>query len=187
MEYLTELLWLGAKVQPPKTNADIKEQFRTGLDASLVGRMDERPEWDNLELAEYVKRADRLQRSGMQARRHVTRSGTPEPSTSRFYSIRGSGRGRSPSPMRRKPEKGTPMWDDWCKQNRACFECGGEGHTARDCKERRTRQPQQPDKRRRMPTPARGRSTSRDRSKDRGRSRSRSASRDKSVSFQEEN
>ena len=101
MEYLTELLWLGAKVQPPKTNADIKEQFRTSLNASLVGRIDERPKWDNLELAEYVKRADRLQRSGMQARRHVTRSRTPKPLTSRFYSIRGLGRGRSVMPAKK--------------------------------------------------------------------------------------
>lgn len=183
IDFVTELLWLGAKIEPPKSQAEIKEQFRTGLDNSILSRMYERPEWDDLPLEEYVMRADRVQQSLHQSIKAATRLGDRNPSPGRFYSIRGSGRAGQSS-NKQRPAPGTPMWDDWCKENSACFECGEQGHAVRNCPKRG---PNRPQRRVRAPTPARGRSGSRDRSRSRDSNRSRSNSRGPRVAFKQEN
>lgn len=187
MEFVTEIIKLGAKIRPTKTPSEMKEAFRIGISFDILGRMTEHTEWDDLPFGEYINRADRVEQSIQRSRGLRRIAENREERSNRFYSIR-TPRGRTPSPKRGKEvEKGSAAWEEMCRANNSCFECGKPGHVASKCY-KRTRNSTKD----RAPTPARGRSASahsrdRSRSQSRGTSRGRSQSRERAVSFKQGN
>ena len=184
MDFVADLVKLGAKIIPAKTSQEIKEALRIGMDSRIYAKMVEHPEWDDLPLGDYVQRADRAEETLRLAREHRGESTFREPPASRFYSILKPRNGRDgPAPFRKRPEKGTDAWKTWCRTARACFECGKKGHPAERCYQRgNNRSP-----RGRSPTPMGRRSTGRERSNSfqaRNSSRSRSDQREKAVAFE---
>lgn len=138
MEYAQDLIYLAARIQPQKAASEIKEHFRTGLADSIQIGIAEHPEWDDLELFEYIKCADRQQqvedakaqvrkRTGSRVDgRILTLAGAPR---------RGNGTSRKPMDSSSRPRKGTKEWQEWCKRSNACFGCGSTDHGVRKCPE----------------------------------------------------
>ena len=61
MTYAQDLIYLAARINPQKTDNEIKEHFRTGLSSSIQIGMAEHPEWDEVNLNQYIMFADRQQ------------------------------------------------------------------------------------------------------------------------------
>src|SRR5882757_602003 len=188
-EYVANLIYIGSRIQPPKSQDDIKEQFRTGLDANLRMKMLENPDIERATLEQYVALAGRYQQIeyAKQMERNVSRVSNSSYSYAIFGNPRRGIRRESFSRPRR-PAKNTDEWREWCKRNDACFDCGSTEHQVRN-------HPRSSDKGRspslgggsrtayprgRAPTPARGRPGSRSPSSRRSFSRDRSQSRNRS-------
>lgn len=150
MEYAAEILYLRARIVPTKTDAEIRDHFRTGLKDSIQIRLLEHPDVDTLSFEEFVGRADRYQQ--IETAQSLVRRRVDGPSSSRVNALVGAPRrgGRRPSSLTRRPRKGTQEWQDWCKANQACYGCGSTNHRSRDCS----------DKSRPSRSPARGRAQS---------------------------
>ena len=58
-EYVSDLLTLAARILPQKSEEEIKEHFRTGLNARVQLALAEHPEWDNMGLQDFIQRTDR--------------------------------------------------------------------------------------------------------------------------------
>lgn len=149
--------------------------------------MIEHPEWDDLPLAEYVQRADRVEQAFKLARGMRNQEDPRGDAPRRVYSIlKPQGRPENSTNLRNRPEKGTDEWKQWCRNEKACFECGKKGHSYAQCYRRKDKGTT----RGRSSTPAGAYRNPRDTSNSRTRierSRSRSQPRDKTVSFQSGN
>jgi Retrotransposon gag protein/Zinc knuckle len=134
-EYASDLVYLAAQIEPRKTDDEIKEHFRTGLNERLQLKIAENPEWDDLDLDALIGRADRQEQIEASTSRFRNASEYRSESRGRAYAIAGAPRrgGRRPSSLTRKPRKGTQEWQDWCRSRNACYGCGEPGHSARDC------------------------------------------------------
>lgn len=143
LEYASDLIYLAARIVPAKLEDEIKEHFRAGLSPRLQMAMAEHPEWDDLNLNEYIGRADRQDQIEEAKDRVRYQSGRHENSRGRAYAIEGAPRrgGRRPSSATRRPRKGSEEWQMWCKSGDACFECGNPGHIVRDCPQSSNRSP----------------------------------------------
>lgn len=138
MEYASEILYLRARITPFKSDAEVREHMRSGLDRPIQMKLLEHPDADNLSLDEFVARADRYEQ--IEAAKAFIQRGSDNRSSSRgqVYAIAGAPRrgGRRPSSLTRRPRKGTQEWQDWCKEHSACFGCGNMAHRSRDCPEK---------------------------------------------------
>ena len=133
MEYATELLYLSARIEPQKQEAEIKEHFLTGLRPGLQIAMAEHPEWESFSLNDFIGKADRqdeIEQAKEQVRRRTGAAGY-----GRMFAITDRPRrGNNPlSGATTKPAKGTEEWQKFCQINSACFNCGERGHGARNC------------------------------------------------------
>lgn len=148
MEYATDLLYLAARIEPRKLDSEVKEHFRSGLSARLQIRLAEHPEWEELGLNDYIGRTDTLSQIEIAKDRVRLELGpgikdelygiselvTTSDKGNELYLINNPRRG--PGPFGVNPaslRKGTQEWQNWCRTNRACFNCGKPGHTTRDC------------------------------------------------------
>jgi len=135
LEYASDLIYLAARIVPQKSSSEIKEHFRTDLSQRLQMKLAEHPEWDDLELDDFIARADRQDQIEEAKDRVRYQSEKRETDRGRAYAINAAPRrgGRRPSSLTRRPRKGTQEWQTWCKTRDACFECGDTGHTVRNC------------------------------------------------------
>ena len=126
MDYASDLIYLAARIEPQKSEAEIKEHFRTGLQPRIQINMAEHPEWDNLSLNEYVARADRqdqIEVAKEQVRKRMGTSGhgqsyaIAEVADGQSFAIAGAPRrgGRTPGVLTRRPRKGTEEWRTYCR------------------------------------------------------------------------
>jgi hypothetical protein len=197
MEYISALIYLAARIVPEKSTQEVKEHFRTGLNHKIQLALAEHPEWDDLDLNEYIRRADRqaeIEEAKERVRNQARRSDTTRNSVFAIIGAPRRGR-RRPSSETRRPRKGTPEWSRWCQEHDACFNCGRGSHQARDCSEpdprsrsrSRDRSTSSATRARTSSPYPRGRSPLRGTSRDRSRSAStgRKETR-KTVSFEEE-
>lgn len=140
MDYAQDLVYLAARIEPAKAASEIKEHFRTGLDAAIQIGMAEHPEWDDYELFDYIKCADRQQQ--VETAKAQVRKRMGLRATGRIMSLLG-GTSLASAPRRENtrkvsypsvmPKKSTPEWREWCKNHRACFGCGSTDRVLRKC------------------------------------------------------
>jgi hypothetical protein len=186
-EYASDLVYLAAQIIPAKSQDEIKDHFRTGLNERLQLKLAEHPEWDDLGLDDLIGRADRQEQIEAAVSRFLYPSDRQSESRGRTYTLTAAPRrgGRRPSSLTRRPQKGSQEWQDWCKNQSACYGCGDQGHTARDCPQSEGSASRMARGRGGSPYP-RGRSPSRSPLRERSTSRSSSFSRrpsQKGVSF----
>ena len=133
MDYAADLIYLSARMQPVKSEEEIKDHFRTGLNGRIQIGMAEHPEWDDLPLSEYIAHADRQEQ--VEAAKDQVRRHTGDRGPERLFAIAGAPRrgGRKASTNRGRPRKDTPEWQEWCRANGACFTCGDKDHPSRNC------------------------------------------------------
>ena len=162
LEYASDLIYLAARIVPTKSQAEIKEHFRTGLSQRLQMKLAEHPEWDDLSLDDFIGRADRQDQIEEAKDRVRYQSEKHETDRGRAYALTAAPRrgGRRPSSLTRRPRKGTQEWQTWCKTRDACFECGEMGHGVRDCPHQTKYHGKQPSGRSPSPFPRKGRSES---------------------------
>ena len=139
-DYVTDLLYLSARILPQKSEEEIKEHFRTGLRPQIQLALAEHPEWDNLGMNDFIQRADRLHQ--IEAAKDSVRRRTDTGDQGRFYAITDAPRrGTTALQTSARPVKGSDGWKPWCMQNNACFNCGKLGHGARSCSQPRDTAP----------------------------------------------
>jgi Zinc knuckle len=141
LDYASDLLYMRAQIVPAKGDEEVKEHFRTGLSGPIQIHLAEHPEWDKLSLNEFIGsagRAEMIEAAKERARSYGGRD------RGRAYAILGAPRcgGRKPSPLTRRPRKGTTEWKDWCRNREACYNCGDTGHVSRTVFGRHTVPPQ---------------------------------------------
>jgi hypothetical protein len=153
IEYSTDLLYLAARITPRKVDDEIKEHFRTGLSVRLQLRVAEHPEYETLKLQDYIARVDtldqierakdrvRLQLGGKRTEDVFSITDAPE----QAYAVQDPRRSVLAPPNRTSkagtPSKGTPEWQNYCRLNNACFNCGEMGHMGRNCPQPRETSP----------------------------------------------
>lgn len=135
MTYAQDLVYLAARINPQKTDNEIKEHFRTGLSSSIQIGMAEHPEWDEVNLNQYIMFADRQQQVEEAKAEVRKRTGGRSGEQGRLLALTNAPRrgGRKFTKQPQRPRKGTPEWQDWCKKASACFGCGSTKHLFRDC------------------------------------------------------
>ena len=132
LEYASDVIFLSAKIVPAKAESEIKEHFRVGLKPSINIRFAENPEWNDLSFDSFIAKADMIDQ--IEAEKEYLRKKAGLPVSDRAFLIQGAHRGgRRPSALTRRPRKGTPEWQDFCRSTNACFNCGKEGHSVRNC------------------------------------------------------
>lgn len=128
MEYASEIIALAAKSKPPKSEVEQRKKLRAGLDSRIQAKLLERMDTDNMSLNDFIALADRYHTIVLQQSRLEKRGG-------QAFAI-------TQAPTRQydksRPKKDSPGWKPWCRQNNACFECGGD-HLSRDCSKRPAR------------------------------------------------
>jgi hypothetical protein len=135
MDYATELIYLRTRIEPQKSDEEVKEHFRTGLRGRLQLALAEHPDWDSLKLDSFIGRADRLEQIELAKDSVRRRTGTETYDQS--FAITATPRRRGILSTRPsssvKPRKGTDEWKKHCVDNNLCFNCGKLGHGARNC------------------------------------------------------
>lgn len=162
--YAYDLFELVHQLEPEPPSYEIKEKFKLGLKSHVhdeLVRIFDPPE----QLDAFIALCEKIDRNHFE--KSKIRRGYEQYNRMSLHSIQEpSGSSRASSSKSAKPEKGTPQWQSWCKDHKACFECGSTSHPVRDCTLR---------SRSRSHSVA-GRSGSRDRSRDRSRDHSRTRS-----------
>ena len=137
-EYASDLIYLATRIRPDKSENEIKEHFRAGLDARILLKLAEHPEWDGLSLQEFIGRADRVHQ--IEQERDFIRKRTNTSTYDQVFALSSYPRrgGRGPGVLTRQPRRDTQEWRDQCRKNNACFSCGQPGHARRDCSQTKT-------------------------------------------------
>jgi len=189
-DYAADILHLGHRITPQKSDNEVREHFRMGLDLEIELELSKDLANDDLPLMQLINKANRietaLRRRDYLRRNTGRRDRSHEPAVNAL--VAAPRRGAQFLSSSKVPRKGTQEWQDHCRSRNACFNCGRTGHRSRECSEPSDRDRGRPSERRRSPSPwPRGRSESRDRSRSRSQSRAstRSPSR-KAVSFAKE-
>lgn len=142
--YAADLLYIAERMNPPKSKEEIREHFRTGLNAEIQARLIENPECENYALEEFIAQADRAE-SVLDAKDHFWKQ-TSTKAHGQAFAIRDVDPRRGPvgSQASVAPRKDDPTWKSWCVEHHACFTCGKPGHGARDCSQKKRDPPLSP-------------------------------------------
>lgn len=137
-EYATTLLYLRSRMEPVKSDNEVKDHFFMGLDPRLQMKIIENTAInDSLPLKDFMDIADRYEQ--IIESQHVVVKGTRTHDSGRVYAMQGAPRRGGRTPVTR-PRKGTREWVQHCNKKDACYVCGREGHRARDCTQTDTKE-----------------------------------------------
>ena len=126
-------------LHPRPTNYEALRQFKKGLDENIKFEMATRHSAvDNLE--EYWTHADAIDRAFKEAGVNLTssRSKPKPPTTPSPGSSPSPGRVHYVSSLMPSKKRDPKLFKNWCRENKACYECGSSSHKSSECPKKKS-------------------------------------------------
>lgn len=143
-DYAYELLDLADKLEHRPHDDDIKFQFKQGLKDSVKTQL-ALAAYQPTELIPFIEFVAELDKQYYNAKVNLNKSrragyesggrAIANPNSVNYGNSRFSGGERVTAVVNKSlvPSKGTYQWKEYCRNERRCFTCGSQEHSARDC------------------------------------------------------